>query len=296
MVCYRTAGQEYTFSCPVPELQPFEIYKTEYAEGLSAIPAAVSLYCRTTGWIGEEQREVECWFAPPGMILRVAGGSDFYISSDGRVIVPLEATKANGTNSQAASTSLLSGLDREILAGPALVLALALRGTWCLHASAAIFKESLILFLGESGQGKSTLAAYLATAKNSGWRLVADDILPVTMAPNGVIAWPRFPQLKLPSQSQPGVGLPEQISVSKVCVLKNGGASDVPGMQLLPAGQSAHAFLSHTAGTRLFEPDLLAKHLTFCTQAAGCAPVYNLAYTHKRNVLPGVRQLLEGFC
>ena len=295
MVGYRIAGQEFYFSCPVPELQPFEICDREHTELSSPIPAALRLSCRTVGWVGEEQREVECWSAPPGTRLRVAGGRDFYIAPDGRAIVPVDETKARAAQNLKALFSL-SRLDREILAGPALVLALALRGTWCLHASAATFQDSLIVFLGESGQGKSTLAAYLTTAESSSWQLVADDILPITISTGEMVAWPRFPQLKLPSQAQPGVDLPEQFLVSKVCVLMDANKGDMPGMQLLPAGQSAQAYLSHIAGTRLFEPELLAKHLTFCTQAAGRVPVYQLAYPHQWEALPRLREDLEKLC
>jgi hypothetical protein len=292
MVCYRIAGQEFYFSCPVPELNSFEIPVTEQLETLQTIPVAVGLICRATGWIGEEQREVECWSAPPGLVLRVAGGSDFYLSKEGRAIVPVAGKQSNSDQNRTASLSFLSGLDREILAGPALVLALALRGIWCLHASAALFNGNLIVFLGESGQGKSTLAAFLA-ADNPGWRLASDDILPVTLGPGGVTTWPRFPQLKLPGEAQPGVFLPEQLPVSKVCVLTDSMGSENPGLQPLAAGQSVQAYLGNTAGARLFSPELLAMHLAFCTQAAGLVPVTILPYAHEWDALPLARQLLE---
>ncbi len=189
---------------------------------------------------------------------------------------------------------MLNETDRQILLGPALVLALALRGTWSLHASAAIYKDALILFLGESGQGKSTLAAYLAN--EAGWRLAADDILPVTMGTDGVTAWPRFPQLKLPVDAQPGPGLPEQLSISKVCVLSGAGEDEMPALERLPASQAIQAFLGHTAGTRLFTPELLGKHLAFCSQAAERAPVYRLTYPHRWDALPIVKDLLEKTC
>ena len=47
----------------------------------------------------------------------------------------------------------------EALLGPALNLALAWRGVWCLHAGAVLHDGQVIVFLGVSGSGKSTLAA-----------------------------------------------------------------------------------------------------------------------------------------
>ena len=54
--------------------------------------------------------------------------------------------------------------------------------------------------------------------------------------------------------------------------------------------------LSHTAGTRMFNPDMLANHLAFCTKAASRDPVYRLFYPHSRKVISEVRGLLEKLC
>jgi hypothetical protein len=299
---FRLAGQDFYSPFLVPELAPFEITGTQpgtassavpfvsdsfHLDGSAAVPAALALTCQAVGWVADAERPVEIWSAPPGTLLRVAGGSDFYIAPGGQA-----AFFANSAQSE----DRLNETDRQILLGPVLVLALALRGTWCLHASAAIFKENLVVFLGESRQGKSTLAAALAAAGHPGWRLVADDILPVTMNSGGMTAWTRFPQLKLPVDAQPGIRLPEQVPISKVCVLSNAGLKEKPALQLLPASQSVQVLLGHTAGARLFDAELLAKHLAFCTRAAGQHPVYRLNYPHRWDVLPGVQELLENLC
>ena len=102
---------------------------------------------------------------PVGMLLKVEGCGEFFIALHGETICKRDPEGD------------LTRLEREVILGPALVLALALRGIWSLHASAAMFQDQTTVFLGESGQGKSTLAAYLSNSP--GWRLVADDILPV---------------------------------------------------------------------------------------------------------------------
>ena len=291
MTFYRISGQDIYLPYLIPDLAFQETGDTQRSKpDISSLPDfSLSMSCNTIGWVGGKQREVETWSASPGILLKVAGGSDFYIAPDGQYIVK---TERDGNE----LSSSLTELDRDILLGPALVLALALRGTWCLHASAAIHNDNLIVFLGESGQGKSTLASSLVAAERSGWRLVADDILPVTMDSGGVAAWPRFPQLKLPLEAQPGPGLPERLLISKVCVLANAGMDEKPELQRLPAGQSAQVLLGHVAGTRLFDPELLEKHLTFCTRAAGQVPVFRLSYPRRLDALPSVKELLEKPC
>jgi len=299
MTWYRPAGQDFYFDCRVPELASFEKPGLEQGTALRAVsavkenesgtalplPAAQDLVCQAAGWVAGTQRAVEIWSAPPGLLMRVAGGSDFNISPFGREIL---------WASQAENDGGLNETDRQILLGPVMVLALALRGTWSLHASAAIFNENLVLFLGESGSGKSTLAGYLANEAD--WRLAADDILPVTIGASGVAAWPHFPQLKLPTQAQPGAGLPEKITISKVCVLKDSRVYDMPAVQRLSSTQAIQVYLSHTAGTRLFDPELLKKHLAFCSQAAEMTPVYRLIYPHRWEGLRIIKELLESLC
>jgi hypothetical protein len=286
---YRLAAQEFYFSGMVPEALPFEVTNPEEGTAEKAVPFVTNtflpneLIARTKGWVANAHRTVEIWSAPAGLLVRTQGGNDFVISPDGMSIERTGQVCAG-----------LNEADRQILLGPVLVLALALRGTWSLHASAAIYKGSLILFLGESGQGKSTLAAYLA--KEAGWQLAADDILPVTLGTEYVMAWPRFPQLKLPVDAQPGPSLPEQLSISKVCVLSDAGENEMPALERLPASQAVQAFLGHTAATRLFTPELLGRHLVFCSQAAERVPVYRLTYPHRWDALPIIKDLLENLC
>jgi hypothetical protein len=157
-----------------------------------------------------------------------------------------------------------------------------------------MFAGNVFVFLGESGQGKSTLAAYLS--KNSGWSLVADDILPVRVEADGVVGLPRFPQLKLPLEVQPGSDLPEDLPLAKLCVLTSAGQDTMPELQLLSPNMAIQALLCHTAGTRMFAPEMLGKHLSFCSLAARQVPVYELTYPHRKDTLPRVKDILENLC
>ncbi len=244
------------------------------------------LISRTASWVAGVQRAVEIWSAPPGFLLRVAGGSDFYISPNGQVIL---------SASQALGDGMLNETDRQILLGPVIVLALALRNTWCLHASAVMFQETVIAFLGESGQGKSTLAAYLA--QSAGWRLVADDILPVRIDVGKVQVLPHFPQLKLAADAaQPGVGLPERLPLKNICVLEHAEAEHMPELHMITTAQGVQSLLSHIAGTRMFDAALLAEHLEFCAGAAGWISFHKLSYPHRRDALPEIQETLKTLC
>lgn len=285
------AGQEFIFPGPLLEAAPFMTNDPEggAADNVASIVLSSFLYnqlvSRTEGWVANSQRVVEIWSAPNGLVVRTEGGSDFTISLDGKDIRCASHGQDDGE---------LNETDRQILLGPVIVLALALRGTWSMHASATLFNDNLVLFLGESGQGKSTLAGYLAN--QAGWRLVADDILPVTIGAGGVLAWPHFPQLKLPTTAQPSQGLPEQLPINKVCILTDAALDDIPELQPLAASEGIQVFLGHTAGTRLFTPDLLTKHLAFCSQAAEQVPVFRLTYPHRGEALGDVKELLEKIC
>jgi len=282
MPIYRIAGQEIYFSCPVPELESYKVSGAEREVAALPIDGASTLISRMTGLVGSEMRRVETWSAPPGTLLKVEGGSDVYLPPGGEAIVRVDETRE------------VTALDREILLGPALVLALALRGVWCLHASAAVFGGRTFVFLGESGQGKSTLAAYLSGERK--WRLVADDILPVTIGPTGMVAWPHFPQRKLSVQAQPGTRLPKRMPVDRICVLSPVDKSALPDLLLLLSRQAQQTLVSHTAGARLFDPSLLAAHLAFCAEAASQILVYKLGYPHNRDTLSKVKLMLEITC
>lgn len=94
--------------------------------------------------------------------------------------------------------ALLSGVSRRTVRltvlGPALGVLLHQRGFLVLHASVVEIGGWAVAFLGESGDGKSTLAAALHAR---GHRLVSDDVAAVRIGPNGPEVYAGFPQLKL---------------------------------------------------------------------------------------------------
>lgn len=83
---------------------------------------------------------------------------------------------------------------RFVLFGSVLALLLHQRQCLVLHANTVAVQGSAIAFLGNSGQGKSTMSATLYTAGHS---FVADDVTAVHLGANGPIVYPSFPHTKL---------------------------------------------------------------------------------------------------
>lgn len=291
MVGYCIAGHDLDLSLHVPELGSLKTSHNDINP-----TSKPDVYPQKTkrcveGLINGKLHQVEIRSVPSGILLKVIGGGKFHISTDGRQVTHLNSFVENSNQSKV----LLNALDKNTLLGPVLIMALALRGTWCLHASAVQFFEKVIVFLGESGQGKSTLASYL-TKNETEWRLVADDILPVTMEKENLHARPRFPQLKLAENSQPWEQLPEKLEISRLCILTPAEGNQSPKLTSLSQGSAIQKLISHTAGSRLFDPGLMEKHLQFCARTAKQVQVSQLFYPHSMQVLPRVKQLLENTC
>lgn len=99
-----------------------------------------------------------------GYLIRFPGCGDFIVSADiSNVVV---CAQRDGRS------DLLSIL----LAGTMSAFLASLRGTTVLHASAVTVGDTAVAFVGNSGQGKSTMAALMCV---EGAALVADDVLAV---------------------------------------------------------------------------------------------------------------------
>ncbi|MBD2577737.1 hypothetical protein [Oscillatoria sp. FACHB-1406] len=84
------------------------------------------------------------------------------------------------------------------LLGPVLGFVLRLRGTTCLHASAAVVGERAIAFLGPPGAGKSTLAAAFA---QRGYKVLTDDVAALDATETGFGLRPGYSYIRLWSDS-----------------------------------------------------------------------------------------------
>ncbi|MGH9892305.1 MAG: hypothetical protein ACREA0_10045, partial [bacterium] len=87
-----------------------------------------------------------------------------------------------------------------LLAGNVLATILTLAGGCILHASAVAFGGAVLVFVGASGMGKSTLAAVLCA---NGGRLVTDDVLRVELANHGAFCYPGTTEIRLRPSAAP---------------------------------------------------------------------------------------------
>ena len=152
--------------------------------------------------------------------------------------------------------------------GAPLALALAEGGIWLLHAAAIERDGRAVALVGASGAGKSTLAA---AAPAVGARRVADDQLPVRggEAPR---ALPRFPQLKLAGRDGDSAP-PAELELAACAVLARDAAAARPRLERLDAAPGTLALVRATVAAKLFDDELLARHIRSCAEIARAAPV-----------------------
>ena len=113
--------------------------------------------------------------------LRYHEVGDFFLSDASRV-------------SFYAASDVDQDLVTALLQGPIFAMLLELRGIACLHASAVQIESHVVALVGDTGSGKSSVAAHLVAR---GYPLVTDDVLPVTIEGERCLASPGYPQLKL---------------------------------------------------------------------------------------------------
>jgi hypothetical protein len=191
-----------------------------------------------------------------------------------------------------AEPALAAEVLEEALLGPPLTLALAERAVWCLHASAVLRGARVLLFLGPSGQGKSTLAAHAVADPGAGFERVADDIVPCTLEGGWPCARLHFPQLKLETSQQYPLAARESLPLGAVVVLEPvGGIKEISLERLAPAS-ALKALAEQTVAVKLFDRALHRAHLDFLAALLRSVAVYRMRYPHDYARLPEVYRVL----
>lgn len=94
--------------------------------------------------------------------------------------------------------SIFSGADpdtvRLFVLGTCMGVLLMQRRILPIHGSAVVIGERAYAFVGESGTGKSTLAAAF---RQAGYQMVSDDVIAVKATASSAIVYPAYPQQKL---------------------------------------------------------------------------------------------------
>ncbi|MEO1672956.1 MAG: serine kinase [Cyanobacteria bacterium J06631_2] len=110
---------------------------------------------------------------------------------DGKTIVFIPAPQA------------LEQAARFYIVGTVMAILLYQRGFLVLHGSVIEIDGEAVIFLGNSGDGKSTTAAALHAA---GYKLVNDDVAPITLGDRPAFLEPGFPQIKMSPETAEALG------------------------------------------------------------------------------------------
>lgn len=280
--CYRLAGSVLTADMRVGMLDGLELRCAErpdqaLAPEKLAESGADEVTLRARGWIAGDTREVSCASGRKGYAFDIAGIGRFSVARSGDAIRCREL-----------APGLPAELAEEALLGPPLALALALRGTWCLHASAVLVRGAASLFLGPSGCGKSTLAAYLDQAAAHGARRIADDILPCSLQDGEGQAWPHFPQLKLPPSRRYALDAPQRLPLRSLVLLEAAASDSDWSVEPVQPAAAIRELANQTVAANLYDRHLHELHLQFLAGLVQTTPVFRLRYPHDFTQLPAV--------
>lgn len=281
----RLAGSLIHLDALPAELAPFHVETGIRPAPTDPIPPPVipqtPPISRLRAFLHNRERDITCWAAEDGYLLAIEGGGLFSIDAAGTRITHLSAGEA--------------GLDRGAVVigmiGPALAIALAHQGVYVMHCSTVRHGDGVILFLGNSGEGKSTLSAYL---HGMGWDRLGDDGMPVTLRGSVAIAMPHYPQLKLGRQEQIALDAPDSLPIRAIYTLDSADASADPAILPLTYRDAARALIFHTSAVSLFAPPLLVAHAAAMTRIAASVPIKRLIYPHRWGVMDRVRGVIEG--
>lgn len=119
---------------------------------------------------------------PNHLLFRIEGIASYYISNGERILIEPDP---------GASEDHI----RLFLLGSSFGALLHQRGLLVIHASAIATEQGAVLFVGESGHGKSTTAAAFF---RRGYRLIADDVCTLALDDQQIpVVYPSYPQVKL---------------------------------------------------------------------------------------------------
>jgi len=237
-------------------------------------PASGEPSTRAVGWLGGRERQVECRAVAGGLLVSIESAGEYLVLDGGRSLAVRPPRPADHE------------LYEEAILGPPLLLALAQRGTFCLHASSVARNGEAIAVLGDSGEGKSTLARWLS-GRGDAWRRLTDDITPLSFHPPGARVLPAFPQLKVRERLDTSdASLPLRAWVR--LVPSNG----EPRLEAMRASERLVELSRGLAAARLFPAAIAESAFETCGNVAQHVPGYRLAYPHRREELGQVEALL----
>ena len=245
----------------------------------------------------------EFYHTGDGYLLRFPGLADFEVSIDGSKVV---AYPTKGTDEATIEHLYINQL---------VPLALSRQGQPAFHASVVTFGGGAIAFLGQSGTGKSTLAASFAL---SGEMFLTDDALLVEESDDGCRVRPSHASLRLWNDSVEAiVGNDIQtagpISYSDKAQLLAGEAlafcnesQPLAGAYVLEQNDVSSVLIRELTGLDRYmawlgnsflldvvDNDLLARHFDWTHRISGKVPTFALDFPRDYDILPEVRAAIR---
>ena len=254
---------------------------------------------------GASAEDAGLFLAAPegGFVMRVTGVCDYWVR-EGR-----EVSLSPAPESDPVSVRLF-------LLGSALGMAFHQRGLLVLHGATILHGNGASIFVGNSGEGKSTLAAYLGRA---GFAILGDDTMPLWPGTSGGFeVWPGSRMFKLWSDTigalgQSSVGL-ESVGVRmdkyffpntaqppdrptpvfEIVELVTGEADGAPSLERLE-GLEALGVISANTYRPHYVPQLRreAEHFRLCAALADSISVWRLS---RPRAIDRIGESLELIC
>jgi hypothetical protein len=234
---------------------------------------------------------------PEGYLLRFPGRADFILAAPDRSISCIPTPQASRNALLALYQNQVSPLLR------------SLNGALVLHGSAASGPPGALAFLGQSGRGKSTLAAAFARA---GHPFLTDDGVWLERASDGFLVAPRSPGIRLWPDSElavldiaahdrpgiwaekshlaPGPALPHRDEPQRLRSIYLLGEGQGSGIVLEPLA-SAAALVELIKHAFILDVEDRAAHLAHFERLAGLAetvPCFALDFPRRYEELPSV--------
>ena len=281
-VVYKLCNRIIYTNQKINALNAFELKRqqspTLKQDNNNAIDTAESKLMFTgNSWLAGKNRALTCFRAKTGFVIEVPEIANFFIDDDQSGICVLDS-KSDKVN---------NAVFEEILLGPPLMLTLALNQLFALHASAVSVNNKAVLFVGESGFGKSTLAGWLN--ETTPLTRLADDISILDYENETFRLLPAFAQMKLADHQQ-HTDIPFT-ELGAIILLNRLTETTIKLSQLDPLN-AIQVLVNHSVATQLFDKPLAQQHLAFMSELTQNLPIYTLNYPNGQEHTQTITEIL----
>jgi hypothetical protein len=210
-----------------------------------------------------------------------------------------------------SKTNMHENFLRTLILSQGMGVLLQQRGYLVLHANSVKMDDAAVVFMGLSGNGKSTISLAL---NKKGYPLITDDILAIKLDNNDFQVFPSFPRIKVwedmiktlikdtnnihlihPeskkfSYSTEKKFYSESISIKKIYILENGDKNEIINLN---AQKSLLHLIENSYNFELFNNYDKSKNLFECANLIKKIPVCVLKTCHSINKINDLIRLVE---